>query len=225
MVFHCFIATSLMFFHYFFWTTLEIIVAGLWNKPTCVIKFHFFQHLLFSWGICLSGIHVNLVLVLCTSHDEVFMKKLRAEWKTHSWRFSATQNCLKLQSPHQLVILFPYWNAYLLLHILRIIGVMLVFLGLLTKYSGVARQSPRCVMIDSIIFARPDSFCLLANSAFQKLCVASCWWAVRLHSRLTSEIHCCRASLLHDYWKLPSTRYSVLCLVTAPEEPVDTILS
>lgn len=77
---------------------------------------------------------------------------------------------------------------------------MIVFLCLLTKYSRVARESPRCVMIDSIIFARPDSLCLLANPAFQKLCVASC--AVRLLSRLTSEIHCCRASLLHDYWKL-----------------------
>lgn len=45
---------------------------------------------------------------------------------------------------------------------------MLVFLGLLTKYSRVARESPRCVMIDFIIFARPDSLCLLLNPAFQK---------------------------------------------------------
>lgn len=123
MAFRCFTATPRIFFHVFFWTSLEIIVAGLWNKPSHVMKFHSLQHLLFSWGICLSGIYVSLVLVISTSH--VFMKKLRAERRTHNWRFSATHNCLKLQSTHQLVVLFPYWNAHLLLHVLRIIGVIL----------------------------------------------------------------------------------------------------
>lgn len=109
MAFHFFIATSLMFFTIFFWTTLEIIIAGLWNKSVCVMKFLSLKHLLFSQGICLSGIHVSLVLVVSTSHDYIFMRKLRAEWKTHSWRFSATRNCLKLQSTLQ-----SWWFSSLL---------------------------------------------------------------------------------------------------------------
>lgn len=48
------------------------------------MKFLSLKHSLVSQGVCLSGIHVSFVLVVSTSHDYIFMKKLKAEWKTHS---------------------------------------------------------------------------------------------------------------------------------------------